>query len=158
MLIRPIKKTDNLAIKEIIQGVILEYGAPKVGTAYNDQATHDMYHHYQQARRVYFVFEDEGKVIGGAGVGPLEAAGEQYCELQKMYFLPQARGKGYGSQLMKACLSHATALKYDYIYLETMDNMIEAQGLYKKVGFELLEKPLGSTGHYSCPVQMIKKL
>jgi putative acetyltransferase len=42
--------------------------------------------------------------------------------------------------------------------LETMDNMYDAQGLYKRVGFELLTQPLGNTGHYSCPVQMIKNI
>jgi putative acetyltransferase len=28
--------------------------------------------------------------------------------------------------------------------------------LYKNVGFTLLKQPLGDTGHFSCPVQMLK--
>ena len=40
------------------------------------------------------------------------------------------------------------------MYLETMDNMYDAQALYRHVGFELLDAPLGDTGHFSCPVQM----
>jgi putative acetyltransferase len=36
--------------------------------------------------------------------------------------------------------------------------MEAAQKLYNKVGFEYLDKPLGNTGHTSCPVWMLKKL
>lgn len=145
-------------MREIIQSVILEYGAPKIGTAYSDAATQAMYNHYQQPRRAYFVIELDGEVIGGAGIGPLDNSNENVCELQKMYFGKQARGKGMGGKLMQHCIEIAQTFKYQSIYLETMDNMYEAQKLYKRVGFELLEAPLGDTGHFSCPVQMIKKL
>jgi putative acetyltransferase len=158
MKIRPILPIDNEAVRDIIQSVILEYGAPKIGTAYSDAATQAMYAQYQQPRSVYFVIEDQGEVIGGAGIGPLDHPDADLCELQKMYFKPAARGKGMGRQLMDKCLEAAQNFKYQRVYIETMDNMYEAQKLYKKVGFELLEAPLGDTGHFSCPVQMIKSL
>jgi putative acetyltransferase len=79
-------------------------------------------------------------------------------ELQKMYFKPEVRGKGYGKKMMLVCLERAAQLRFDSIYLETMDNMYDAQGLYKNVGFELLQGPLGDTGHFSCPIQMLKSL
>jgi putative acetyltransferase len=145
-------------MRDIIQSVILEYGAPKIGTAYSDAATQAMYAYYQLPRRNYFVIEDQGKVIGGAGVAPLDHGNNSVCELQKMYFTKEARGKGLGHALMNKCLETAVWFKYQRIYLETMDNMYEAQKLYKKVGFDLLEAPLGDTGHFSCPVQMIKDL
>ena len=31
------------------------------------------------------------------------------------------------------------------------------QKLYKKAGFQYLDAPMGNTGHYSCPVWMLKK-
>ena len=34
-----------------------------------------------------------------AGVAPLENETEAICELQKMYFLEEARGKGFGHQI-----------------------------------------------------------
>ena len=80
------------------------------------------------------------------------------CELQKMYFVPAARGLGLGKRMMDLCIETARKMKYQRVYIETMNNMYEAQRLYKKVGFELLKEPLGNTGHYSCPVQMIKTL
>jgi len=36
--------------------------------------------------------------------------------------------------------------------------MKDACKLYKKTGFEELEKPLGNTGHYNCTVWLIKDL
>jgi putative acetyltransferase len=33
--------------------------------------------------------ENNGKVVGSAGVAPLENEAATICELQKMYFLPE---------------------------------------------------------------------
>lgn len=158
MNIRKIRPEDNVAIRDIIQQTILEHNAPREGTAYSDAATQSMCREYQKPRSVYYVVIIKDKVVGGAGIAALANSNENISELQKMYFLPEARGKGYGKELMKACLDAAKRFKFAQVYLETMDNMYDAQGLYKRVGFELLEQPLGNTGHYSCPVQMIKKL
>ena len=38
-IIREIKPTDNIEISKVIKSVILEMGAPKIGTAYEDKAT-----------------------------------------------------------------------------------------------------------------------
>lgn len=158
MHIREILPQDNDQVRDIIQGVIMEYGAPKEGTAYSDAATQAMYQHYQQPRRKYFVIAEGEEILGCAGVGPLDGIAGNICELQKMYFLPQTRGKGLGSQMMELCIATAHEFAYKKIYIETMKNMVEAQALYKKSGFEMLKAPLGATGHYSCPVQMIKDL
>lgn len=158
MIIRPILPEDNTVVKNIIQQTILEYGAPKEGTAYSDKATQSMYEHFQLPRRVYYVIELDDEIVGCGGVGPLDNQEQNICELQKMYFLPEARGKGYGKELIQLCIKTAKELAYSKMYLETMDNMFEAQGLYKHMGFKLLNEPIGNTGHYSCPVQMILDL
>jgi putative acetyltransferase len=75
-----------------------------------------------------------------------------------MYFLKEARGKGIGHQMILKCLAKATEFGYDKCYLETLPEMLNAQKLYKKVGFEYLTEALGGTGHTSCPVWMIKQL
>ena len=36
--------------------------------------------------------------------------------------------------------------------------MTAAQKLYKRIGFENIDGPMGNTGHNSCQVWMIKKL
>lgn len=70
--------------------------------------------------------------------------------------MPEARGKGLGTKMMNACLEFAKSAGFESCYLETMPYMDDARKLYKKVGFEFLEKPLGNTGHYSCTVWMLK--
>ena len=83
---------------------------------------------------------------------------ETICELQKMYFLPEARGLGIGSQMMEICLQAAKDFGFKKCYLETMPFMHDAQKLYKKVGFDYICSPMGNTGHVSCPVWMLKEL
>ena len=75
-----------------------------------------------------------------------------------MYFLEEARGKGIGTRMIKVCLEKAKAFGFEKCYLETMPYMKAAQKLYQKNGFEYIDARMGDTGHYSCPVWMIKKL
>jgi putative acetyltransferase len=157
-IIRKIEKKDNQAVAQLIRNVFDELNIPKVGTAYADSYLDFMYEEYNKPKSVYFVVENEGKIIGSAGVAPLENEVETICELQKMYFLPEARGLGIGSQMMKLCLQAAKDFGFEKCYLETMPFMHDAQKLYKKAGFEYVCSPMGSTGHVSCPVWMLKEL
>src|SRR5210317_1397535 len=99
-IIREIKPTDNKEVAKIIRSVILEMGAPKVGTAYEDKATDTMFETYQKEKSSYFVLEHNNTIVGGAGIAQLDNYDGNVCELQKMYFLPIARGKGLGSKLI----------------------------------------------------------
>ena len=157
-IIREINPEDNAQIAVVIREVILEMGAPKVGTAYEDKATDQMYETYQKSKATYYVLEYDNKIVGGAGIAQLDNFDGNTCELQKMYFLPVTRGKGIGSRLMSSCIDRAKEYGYLHCYLETMPYMDAARSLYRKTGFVDLEKPLGNTGHYSCSRWMIKEL
>jgi len=157
-LIREIKKEDNQVVASLIRSVFDEMEIPKVGTAYEDPYLDLMFEEYNKSRSVYFVVESEGEIVGCAGIAPLENGDEQICELQKMYFLPQTRGLGIGTQMMEKCLEQARIFGFKKCYIETMPFMHAAQKLYKKSGFEYLDAPLGCTGHNSCPVWMLKVL
>ncbi len=156
--IRTIKPEDNQEIAKVIREVLIEMGVPKVGTAYEDEALDMMYETYNQQQRSYYVVEKDGEIIGGAGIAPLEKGEADICELQKMYFLPKARGKGAGAKMINTCLDFAKQQGFEKCYLETMPYMKEARRLYKKIGFTELEQPMGDTGHYSCQAWMIKDL
>ena len=157
-IIRAIKKEDNPSLAKVIRKVLLDLGVPKVGTAYADKALDCMFETYQVDRRVYFVVEENGTIVGGAGIAALENHDGNICELQKMYFLETARGRGLGELMIRHCLDAAVSFSFESCYIETMTYMTAAQNLYKKSGFQYLEGPLGDTGHFSCPVQMLKKL
>ncbi|WP_026934738.1 GNAT family N-acetyltransferase [Christiangramia echinicola] len=156
--IREIKPEDNQQVKDLIRNVLVEMGVPKVGTAYEDKALDDMTSEYQGKRQAYFVVEENSKIIGGAGIAPLTGLEEKVCELQKMYFLPEARGRGIGTDMINKCLQFGSDQKFKKCYIETLPYMENARKLYNKSGFEVIEKPLGNTGHYNCTVFMIKDL
>ena len=158
MLIRPIELKDNQQLAMAIRAVLIEMGVPKVGTAYEDKELDAMYETYDTARSCYFVIEKAGEILGGAGISQLKDGAANVCELQKMYFMPDARGKGKGKEMIHKCLTFAKEQKFDLCYIETMPNMLDAQTLYKKVGFEYIQHPMGNTGHSSCPVWMTKSL
>ena len=157
-IIREIQKKDNPAIAAIVRDVLMEMGAPKVGTAYADPYLDTLFEVYAIPKSIYFVIEKDGKIIGGAGVMQLDNSDENICELQKMYLLPEGRGLGLGKSLIDNCIEKATEFGFESCYIETMTYMEDAQKLYKKVGFYNLDKQLGNTGHSSCQVWMLKKL
>ena len=158
IVIREIELKDNPKIARAIRSVLIEMGVPKVGTAYEDEALDCMTETYDKPKKAYYVVAEGDTIIGGAGISPLDNYKGNVCELQKMYFMPEARGKGLGTQMMTKCLEFAKQAGFDQCYLETMPYMDDARKLYKKVGFEFLEKPMGNTGHYSCSVWMLKDL
>ena len=154
-IIRPIEKTDNTQVAKIIRKVLVDIGVPKVGTAYADAALDQMYETYDSPKARYFVVEVQGVLIGCAGIAQLDHYDGNVCELQKMYFLEEARGKGIGTQMMKTCLDMARNFGYDQCYIETMPYMKAAQKLYTRTGFRYIDGPMGDTGHFSCPVHML---
>lgn len=158
VILREIQVEDNGEVAKLIRRVLEDLGAPKVGTAYADRALDDMYGQYRAPRSVYFVVEREGRIIGGAGIAPLEQYTGIVCELQKMYFLQEARGQGIGTRMMDLCLERARQYGFGQCYLETMPYMQAARKLYKRTGFESIDAPMGNTGHFSCPVWMLKTL
>ena len=157
-VIREITVEDNKQVAEVIRSVLIEFGVPKVGTAYADKALDSMTETYNKPTSAYFVVEDNRRIIGGAGIAQLDNYDGNVCELQKMYFLPEARNRGLGLQMMEVCLAKAKAIGFEKCYLETLPYMEDARKLYAKVGFRSLDGPMGDTGHYSCNLWMIKDL
>lgn len=157
-LIREIKPEDNSKIAIAIRTVLIEFGVPKVGTAYADTILDTLFEAYNMENAIYYVIEKNGEIFGGAGVKQLDNYIGNVCELQKMYFLPEARGIGLGSKMMQTCLQKAKEFGFEKCYLETLPYMQDARKLYRKVGFKDLEAPMGDTGHYSCNLWMLKDL
>ncbi|MCX6224135.1 MAG: GNAT family N-acetyltransferase [Bacteroidia bacterium] len=169
--IRPICRDDSVAIRDIILETLIEHGAVGGGFASGDQDTQQMYEAFQQEGRRYFIIEREGlmeegaealpytgpQILGGAGIAPLP--GEPgTCELVKMYFRSEARGLGLGKRLLLLCLDEAVKLGYTQIYLETIDQMHAARGLYEHLGFKQIPGHMGNTGHFSCDVFYFRTL
>jgi putative acetyltransferase len=149
-VLRPIEPRDDPAVAAIIRTVMPEFGAKGPGFAINDPEVDVMCATYRQPRSLYLVWELDGRVVGGGGVGPLAGAAPDTCELRKMYVLREARGRGWGEILLRRLLAAARELEYATCYLETLTGMEAAQKLYERMGFARLPAAMGATGHFGC--------
>lgn len=156
---RRIAATDNAAIASVIRQVSAEYGlTADKGYTVADPELDELYQLYSREGCAYWVVELNGDVVGGGGVAPLKCSEPDICELQKMYFLPCARGKGLAKQLALMALDHAKKSGFTRCYLETTAFLTDAIGLYEHLGFAHIDGPLGCTGHVDCEVRMLKTL
>ena len=158
MNIRKIQPGDDAAVAEMVRIVMREFNADPKTTVLGDPTLNHMYANYQEPGTVYYVVEEDGRILGGSGIRRLDGGDESICELQRMYLLKEARGKGIGKKLMQLCLDDAKKAGYKTVYIESLSNMHEAIWLYEKTGFRRIEKALGSTGHTGCNVHMIYDL
>ncbi len=156
--IRPVRPADDPALARIIRTVMPEFGASGCGFAINDPEVDWMSRAYAAPRHAYFVVERDGEVVGGGGVAPLAGGGEDTCELRKMYFLPEARGIGAGTEMMARCLEAARAAGFRQCYLETLTGMDAAMRLYARSGFQRIDRPMGDTGHGGCNIFYLRPL
>lgn len=155
IVIREIKQQDNAQIEQVIRNCFYEFNIPLEGTAYTDPETRAMFESYQNNNDIYYVIDNEGKILGGCGLKPLKNFESSICEIQKMYFSPKVRGKGLGKAMFNKCMAMAKALGYKQCYLESASQLKAAIHIYESYGFKHLYAPLGATGHTACGVWMI---
>ena len=158
LLIRTIQPGDNKALAKIIRDTLAEFKANKPGTVYFDDATDHLFEVFKTANSIYFVAEQYGEIMGGAGIYPTENLPAGTCELVKLYLSSKARGKGAGKLLLEKCVAAAKEMGYKKIYLDTMPELTIAIPMYEKFGFTYLTEAQGSSGHTGCNVWMIKEL
>jgi putative acetyltransferase len=156
--IRLIEPSDNAELASLIRQTMAEFAVNKPGTVFFDKTTDQLFEVFQKPGSIYYVAQDQGLILGGAGISHSEGLPEKTCELVKMYLLPGARGKGLGGILLKRCLQFAENFGYRQVYIETMAELVQAIGMYRKFGFRSLDGSLGSTGHFGCDVWMIKNI
>ncbi len=149
-LIREIEPRDNPVVTEIIRNVMAVFNCIGDGYSSADPEVDAMSEYYHPPLAAFYVVEVAGKVLGCAGIAPLEGGDNRICELRKMYFLPELRSTGAGHALLQHCLLAARTMGYKYCYLETMQDMLAARKLYYRAGFADLSQPMGQTGHGYC--------
>lgn len=155
---RTIQLSDNPTIATIIRNALAEFGANHPGTVYYDESTDHLFELFQQPGSTYFIAEENGEILGGAGIFPTDGLPQGTCELVKMYLKPSARNKGLGGKLIAQCLEFAANNGYQQVYLESMPELQKALTVYEKFGFEYLNGPIGNSGHFGCSKWMLKKL
>lgn len=158
MIIRPIQHSDNPHISKVIKGALREFGVDKPGTVFTDPTTDNLFSLFKTKAAQYFILQEGNKILGGCGIYPTKGLPDGYLELVKLYLSKDARGRGYGKQLMQVCIDYAKNLGFTHLYLESLPELKEAIFLYKKMGFETVNEALGDSGHFACDLWMIKPL
>ncbi|MBK7433182.1 MAG: GNAT family N-acetyltransferase [Chitinophagaceae bacterium] len=87
-------------------------------------------------RNVILCYEED-RAVGCGAFRPFEKEGQ--VEIKRMYVLPECRGRGIASHLLKALESWAAELGNHSCFLETGKNQPEAIGLYQKAGYSRIE-------------------
>lgn len=89
------------------------------------------------------VAEHEGALIGYAALCPRITL--QYAarglDIHHLFVVQAHRGKGIGRVLTEAALAEARARACQYVTVGTHPDNIEAQEIYRQLGFETLDPP-----------------
>jgi len=158
MLYRLIQPNDNSEIAGVIRCSLEEFGVNQPGTVYTDPTTDHLFELFREDRSVYWIAEQEAKIIGGCGIFPTIGLPKGYGELVKLYLNKAARGQGIGKELMLRSIQSAKEMGYTQLYLESLPELHQAVELYKKVGFKLLENRMGDSGHFACDLWMMLEI
>lgn len=158
LFIREVQKADNEDLSKLIKNTFEEFNAPKEGTVYSDPTTSDLFSLFRHEGSILWVGEIDGIISGCCGIYPTEGLPEDCAELVKFYLRPEPRGKGLGKTLMNQSIESAKDMGYKHLYLESLPEFSTAVKMYENLGFRLLDKPLGSSGHHSCTLWMLLDL
>jgi putative acetyltransferase len=156
--IRPIQHGDDPGVAALIRSVMPEFGAEGPGFAITDPEVDAMSRAYAGERAGYWVIDREGRVVGGGGFAQLVGASDDVCELRKMYFYAETRGRGLGRELLETILGRARAVGFRICYLETLASMHQARKLYEANGFARIDSAMGQTGHFGCNTYYARSL
>ena len=149
LAVRPVRASDDPALAAIIRSGMAEFGIYGKGPA-SDPEVDSISGAYSGPRAAYFVVEAGRRVLGGGGIGPIEGAPDDICELRKMYLRPESRGLGAGRRLLELCLDAARERGYRVCHLATLGRMESARRLYDRAGFQLLDHEVPGSGYLGC--------
>lgn len=97
----------------------------------------DLQGQYSGANGIFLVLVDDGEIVGTGAVRRLDA---DTCELKRMWFLKEYRGKGLGMQMAEMLLGFARASGYKKMRLDTGRRQEQAVRLYQRLGFTFIER------------------
>ena len=157
-VIRRLNLADVPEVVSIIVAARFEFDVHRRTQSLLKPSDLDLYATYQEPRSDYVVATRAGVVTGGAGIALLAGAGEETCELQRMYVDARHRGKGVGRLLLNECLRRAALMGFRKCYAQTISEMGEAIRFYEANGFRRLDAPLGASGHEYIDCWLLKDL
>jgi ribosomal protein S18 acetylase RimI-like enzyme len=90
---------------------------------------------YARPRGRLLLAREQGEAIGCVA---LRDIGDGVCEMKRLYVAPGCHGKGVGQSLALALIAEAKSAGYRKMRLDTGPGQLEAQTLYRKLGFRVI--------------------
>ncbi|MEO7206539.1 MAG: GNAT family N-acetyltransferase [Steroidobacteraceae bacterium] len=88
--------------------------------------------HYARPAGRLLLASDGTSAVGVVALRPILSTD---CEMKRLYLRPSSRGAGVGRLLTEALIKEARLVGYRRFLLDTLPTMIEAQALYRSMGF-----------------------
>ena len=103
---------------------------------YEDELKHLEKKYGKPSGRLYLLYVND-ELAGCVGLRKLD---KQKCELKRLYVKPRFRGEGLGELLLERIMGDARRIGYKYMYLDTLPFLKTALKMYKRFGFEEIER------------------
>jgi putative acetyltransferase len=130
--LRNFKKDDAKHVRELIVSILArEY--PSDRKAYADTDLDRISEIYGQEGECFFVIEENGMIVGSAGV---KRETKDEALIRRLFVHPGHRKMGYGSQLLKTAIKFCKDNSYRKIFFRCTDRMTDAMRLCEKEGFK----------------------
>jgi DNA-binding MarR family transcriptional regulator/N-acetylglutamate synthase-like GNAT family acetyltransferase len=114
-----------------------EYGYDETFEALVAEIVAKFIQHYDAQRERCWVAEREGEIAGSVF---LVSESKTVAKLRLLLVEPSARGLGIGARLVAECVQFARQAGYKKIVLWTQSELDAARHLYKKAGFQVIQK------------------
>jgi len=120
------------------QATLAEYGK-QIEREGGFDDVNDLQSQYFDNGGTFLVITDNNRVVGTGGVRRLCAS---VCELKRMWFLPQYRGRGLGTRLLMQLIEWARDNGFQTMRLDVADEVRSAPAvrLYERLGFTRIER------------------
>jgi putative acetyltransferase len=126
---------DAESVKELILAILTkEYPFDK--SAYSDSDLDKIGEVYGGAKESFFVIEENGSVVGTAGI---KEDSPDSALLRRLFVDLKYRKKGYGSELLDKAMAFCRDKGYKRVYFKCTDRMKDAMNLCLRKGFKEIE-------------------
>jgi putative acetyltransferase len=108
--IKPIQLHQSEEVKHLIFAVcdeIFQVSEETIRCFDSMSDIDDVYSHYFDNGGTFLVLMDEGRVVGSGAIRRLD---EEICELKRMWFLKEYRGRGLAKKMVQTLLDFALCL------------------------------------------------
>jgi len=133
---RSATNADIPAIKELVYGVLNEYGLEPDPETTDADLEDIQASYFDRGGRFDVLVNEEDEIVGTVGLYNL---GSEICELRKMYLQPSSRGRGHGKRILDFSIQNAHSMGFKRVILETASVLKEAIVLYERFGFRPLQ-------------------